>query len=244
VWQIDLREPCPDMQQLTRMLSECERTRANRVIPARDRDRFVAVHAAVRGILDRYLCGGLGRSEFDYGPYGKPELQRFGCPSDCLTFNLSHSQDVALCAIALGRRVGVDAEYRRAGISIDKIAEQICSPTEYQSFTEIPSDQRETAFFQCWARKEACAKATGVGLTVPLRRWDVGWAPKERACQVWGQRSEEQESVTLTVCNLMLGPGYAAALAAEGTGWALACWRWTWDCPGDSSTRKRMAQTV
>ena len=105
VWRIAL--DCGDGDSLRSGLSSDELARAARFHFERDRTRFSVARAALREILAHYLGASPDEIAFVYGGHGKPALAP---PHGDLRFNLSHSHDVALCAVARGREVGVDVE--------------------------------------------------------------------------------------------------------------------------------------
>src|SRR5881394_833913 len=85
-------------------LSDDERSRAARFRFERDRQRFVVARGVLRELLGRYLDIDPGQIRFVYNAFGKPELHPdFG---GGLNFNLAHSADLALIAIARDARVG------------------------------------------------------------------------------------------------------------------------------------------
>jgi 4'-phosphopantetheinyl transferase len=129
-------------------------------------------------------------------------------------FNLSHSREIALIAVALGREIGVDVEFIRMDFDWAEIAETFFSPRELNVLRSLPPRSQREAFFDCWARKEAYLKATGEGLSGPLNQTDVLLdAGESGALLPW------------TIERLETVAGYAAALAAEGSGWCVRCWQ-------------------
>ena len=81
-------------------MSEAEWERARRFVFRRDRNRFVAAHAALREMLSAQCGIPASLLEFDHGPFGKPALVEHAG----LRFNLSHSGPLALVASASGGR--------------------------------------------------------------------------------------------------------------------------------------------
>ena len=141
-------------------LSPDERERANRFRQPQDRLRFVIA----RGMLRMILAGCVGRPpselEFTYGERGKPQLKG---NSAGIEFNVSHSEDRALFAIALNRPVGIDVEYIRA-IEVLSLAKRFFRPSEYGVLSALDGAERLRGFFRLWTAKEAYLKATGEGL--------------------------------------------------------------------------------
>ena len=101
--------------------------------------------------------------EFGRMPEGKPTLK------DCahLRFNLSHSGDLVVIAVALEREVGVDVEAIRPMPDLEDIAKFFFASGERDDLLSLPPDERIPAFFHCWTRKEAFVKAVGSGLLHP-----------------------------------------------------------------------------
>lgn len=206
--QVELPED--SRKSLEATLSQDESERAARFHFPADRDRFIIAHGCLRDVLSRYLhCQPLELS-FSIGEYGKPALN-----SDAgIDFNLAHSGDYILIAIAHRRRVGVDVERIRKGISSSAIAQQYFSKVEVAELQELPIEEREIAFFTCWTRKEAYIKAQGMGLTLPLESFDVSLAPNEPAI-LRATRPYSDEASRWTLYSLQIDPLYEAAIAVE-----------------------------
>lgn len=158
-------------------LSEDEKSRADRFIFARDRNRFVAARGILRELLGTYLRTPPARLEFTYGQYGKPSLRKTNPTGAHLQFSLSHSHGVAVYAIAHERNVGIDVELIRAEFASDGIAERYFSARELEELRALPPEERSRGFFRCWTRKEAYIKARGKGLQILLDSSDVTIAP-------------------------------------------------------------------
>jgi 4'-phosphopantetheinyl transferase len=224
VWRASLRRPASDIHELRSLLSEDERDRAAKFHFARDRDDFTVARAALRVILGGYLGLPPGRLRFSYTSYGKPSLDEsagVGAPR----FNLSHAGGVALYAVAHGREVGVDVEQVRDDMACRDVAERFFSRREVAALCALPQGAQTRAFFDCWTRKEAYVKARGEGLSMPLDSFDVSLSPGEPAALL-DTRGDAREASRWSLRELSPGPGYVAAVAVEGDGWRLRCWRW------------------
>jgi len=205
-------------------LDEDERERARRFRFERDRRRFIAAHGWVRALLGAYLGLPPRRVRFTRGPYGKPSLE-MGCGDGALRFNLSHSHERVLCAVARRRDLGVDIEYMRELPDAAQVAETAFSARERAALLAQPPSARHAAFYACWSRKEAYIKAIGRGLDMPLDRFDVTVSAAEPA-RLLGVADDPGEASRWELRDLPPIPGYAAALAHEGGRLDVACWEW------------------
>ncbi len=225
VWRADLDVSPQCLGVLRRTLDEAELSRAARCAFERDRRNFVAAHGMLRSILGRHLAVEPGRIRFSYGPHGKPALAN-GADSGDLRFNMSHSGTLALYAVTHGLEVGVDVEFIRDDLDCEQIANRFFSPGEVAAIRAIPEGERHEAFFKCWTRKEACIKAVGEGLSIPLDRFEVSaqLGRLERRVHIGAGAGRGAD---WWVLDLLPGPGYAAALAARGQGWEVKCRQWS-----------------
>ncbi len=172
-------------------------------------------------ILTRYLEVAAPQLQFSYNAYGKPSLAPPYATSG-LMFNLAHSGEFALYALAYRRQVGVDIEQVRSTVEYEQLAGQIFSSAEQQSWQQIPADQRLLAFFNGWTRKEAFIKAQGLGLSLPLAEFTVTLAPGEAAPLVSTDYALA-EAGRWSLQALPAPPNYVGAVVAEGQDWIV---RW------------------
>ncbi len=130
----------------------------------------------MRIILSQYLASKPQSLQFKLEKHGKPWLPH---PSK-ITFNLSHSQDLALLAIGQHFPLGVDLECFSPR-PYQGIAERMFSPKEIQAFEKLPHTLKPMAFFNVWAQKEALIKATGLGLAYDTQTFNVPlFSPNEQ----------------------------------------------------------------
>jgi len=207
-----------DLASLEAVLSRDERERAGRFCFGRHRDRFVIARSALRRILSVYGAGAPAEIRLRYGPKGKPRLA-----SDCGTaFNVSHSKEVAVVAVARGTEVGVDVERMRAMPSGRAIARRFFSAAEAATLERLPAAEFGEAFWRCWTRKEAYVKARGDGLSLPLDSFDVSLEARGRSLLL-ATRPDAGEAHRWQLLDVRIGPGYAAALAVGGRVGRLRC---------------------
>jgi 4'-phosphopantetheinyl transferase len=236
VWRIWLSSHLPRLDRLRPLLSADEHRQAERFYFQRDQQRFIVGRGLLRTILGQYLNVPPAELAFAYGPQGKPELGSAECvgiprrnsgefradAGTQLRFNVSHSHDLALVAVASGREIGVDVERVRPGPARERIAERYFSARETTLLRSLPADQQDQAFFRCWTRKEAYLKGRGAGLSIPLDSFEVSLLPGE-AATLW---SADDEAMRWTLRGLEPAPHYLAALAVERDDWHLECGTW------------------
>lgn len=193
------------------MLDGEERERAARFRLALHRRRFVAARGALRRILGGYLGMPPAELHFTYGPHGKPALPAH--PE--LSFNLSHSEDLALLAVTCGPPVGVDVERLRRLDNLEGLARRVLSGRERRRLAALPPEQRQAAFHRAWTRKEAYLKARGEGIFRGLERVEVTFEPGAPPRLV-AAADDPLTTAFWTLCSLEPAPGFIAAVAVAG----------------------------
>ncbi len=162
-------------------------------------DRRGGARRALAAILASYLGGG-GAAELGVEENGKPRLAR---EPRRLSFNLSHSGDLALVALAPGgTAVGVDVERLRARRDLARLATRWLPAADAAAVAAAGEAERERVFYAAWTRHEARVKCTGGGVDGPAP------GPEVVAHQ------------------LEIDPGYAAAVALD-YGCVRPCVIWT-----------------
>jgi 4'-phosphopantetheinyl transferase len=223
VWRAPLEQTDERLERLRGTLAPEECERAARFHFERHRRHFVAARGLLRELLSLYLKLPPARLRFVYTAYGKPHLAD-GSGGGWLRFNVSHSGGLALYAFSRGRELGVDIEEVRADFDHGEIAERFFSRQEVAALRGLPAGLRREAFFLCWTRKEAYIKGIGEGLSLPLDSFDVSLTPGAPA-SLLAVRGDAREGARWDLRDLEPGPGYHAALVAEGHDWHLRRWQ-------------------
>lgn len=210
VWTIRL-DVSPDATNaaLTR-LSPDEQTRANSFRNETAQRNYILSHAALRSILAQQLQLAPDGIQFSTGSYGKPALA--GTAAGRLEFNLTHSRDLALVAVAHGAEVGVDVEPAREMRDALQIAERFFSKAESEALRQLPAAEQSTCFLNLWTRKEAVAKATGFGIANSLTRFEVTWGDETAVRSIDG---DPRLAAEWTLRAFKPAPSYIAAIAVH-----------------------------
>jgi 4'-phosphopantetheinyl transferase len=149
-------------------LPPAEQERARQFRADEPRRRFVAGRAALRQLLGERLRVPPPEIPIVVDERGKPHLAEGTLPR--WHFNLSHSGDLVLVALAENGPVGVDVEKVRPLDHWRALATRSFSPAEVCELESLTETERTPAFFAIWTRREAFLKATGAGLAGTLGR--------------------------------------------------------------------------
>jgi 4'-phosphopantetheinyl transferase len=213
VWTLNLNQPSASEENYTSSLSTGELTRAGAFHSINLRMRYILAHFGLRFILGLYLNREPHEIIYGYEPHGKPYI--VVPDADGLFFNLTYSHDLALIALNRGKPIGIDLEYCKFIPDADQIIAQYSSPEECSQYLQLKPEDRISAFYRCWTRKEAFVKALGSGLSYPLDWFCVSILPEEPA-RLIRLRGDSTAPNRWQIRELSSGKGYEAALAVEG----------------------------
>lgn len=158
IWQIKIDPEESRIEYFTTLLKPDELERANRYHHEKDRRRFITSRGSLRILLSHYLKKEPGDIEFAITPDKKPFLKQ---PFDTLHYNMSHSENYALIAIA-SSELGVDVEKTDNLFNWEDILLSNFGKDEIAWVKQ--SKMPKESFYLLWTRKEALAKAIGKGL--------------------------------------------------------------------------------
>ena len=153
-------------------LDEPELSRRNAYLYPGPRRRFALCRVALRSILAGHLGCRIDQIAFAATEHGKPFALLGGRPAP-VSFNISHSGEHGLIAVAPAGRLGVDVEERSARRDLDGLADTVFGAEERTEFTATPESRKLHVFFRFWTIKEAIIKAFGTGHTLDVSRLEV-----------------------------------------------------------------------
>lgn len=225
IYRVFLDLPDRRVPPLTTILAPGERARAQRFHFERDRQRYVVGRASLRVLLARYLGAEPQSLEFQYGQHGKPQLVAPRQMS-ALSFNVAHSEGIALYAITRSHAIGIDIERVRPLLQITRMAERYFAAEEQAALRNLSVSARQAAFFTCWTRKEAYMKALGRGMSIPLDSFAVSVASADpvRLLHIAGS---VEDAARWSLYALTPDSGFVATVAVEGPPMSLRLWSWS-----------------
>ena len=211
VWRATLAARGEVLAQHHALLADDEKTRADRFLPSRVRERFIIARAMLRHLLAAYVHSDPATLRFGYAARGKPYLVH----DSELCFNLSHTEDTALIAIASRREIGIDMEATTRDVDVLGVAQKAFSSDEIARLTALAKEQRRAAFFRIWTRKEAYVKARGDGFGYPTRAFSVSHLPGDDDALLADER-QAAAPLDWRLTEIVAPDGCCAALAAPG----------------------------
>jgi 4'-phosphopantetheinyl transferase len=207
VWLLELDDPTGE-ERLLGLLAPAERARADAYRLERHGRRYAVGRARLRELLGAYLGEEPRSVRLVDGPNGKPELAVPVVPA--LRFNLTHSEGLALCAIAR-EDVGVDLELldRARRPRWLAVAGRFFHEEERERLAGLAGEEGWAEFLRIWTLKEACLKAAGFGLLAEPRSFSVAGvlagrtSTAEAAGRSW--RCEELRPAARAIAALAVG---------------------------------------
>ncbi len=136
----------------------------------------------------------VGHDQFDIAPSGKPFLKTGQ------KFNISHSGDIVAVAFS-EHEVGLDLEQIQNTESSELIS--YFHPKEIEQLHQAPPEVPIDFFFKIWTRKEAFLKATALGITSGLHRYNCLQGQVSYKGEMWSIKSIDEIS------------GYAIAISSN-----------------------------
>lgn len=206
-----------------KFLSAAELARSGKFKSASRYREYVVTRGLLRQVLARLTGLDITVIEFPDGEHGKPRLDNI-LDGKTVAFNVSHSHGLALVALTLEGRLGVDLEKIRPEVDWRSLAKQYFSGTEVRALDRYPDDPGLKAFYTCWTRKEAFVKALGAGISYGLDEFDVSIDPDEAYAALTIRRAEEDASRWL-VKNIPVPETHVAALALDRSACNFRLWR-------------------
>jgi 4'-phosphopantetheinyl transferase len=168
IWQANLASPLADWPAAEAALSAAELARQAQLRTPAQRQTYGRAHAFLRAILAFYSPQPAHALAFSAGQQGKPALVGSG-----LHFNLSYRAERALLAVSDAGPVGADVEQLRQLPDATPLVKELYSADEQLLLRTTNPVAYWPFFHTIWTRKEAYAKALGMGLSLPFAEFSV-----------------------------------------------------------------------
>jgi 4'-phosphopantetheinyl transferase len=153
-------------QAYWRVLDADEQAHAGKLNNPLLHKRYVEIHGRLRILLAEILKQPPEQIRIKKAEHGKPYLADY--PE--LAFNLSHTADRVMIAVARRCQLGVDIEICKPRHNLSGLVEKCFAEEEAAYWEQLSELQKTQAFYRFWTRKEAFVKATGRGIVLGLNR--------------------------------------------------------------------------
>lgn len=150
------------------LLSDDELDRATLLRTGIERKRFSARRSMLRSLIAKRCEVDPASLRFQYGRKGKPYL-----PDSTIRFNASHSGPFGIVAISDQFEVGVDIQISTDSETLRLGLDRFLTPAEREEI-QSAGEYLNVLLHQLWTRKEASAKAIGIGLSTNLSLLNAG----------------------------------------------------------------------
>jgi 4'-phosphopantetheinyl transferase len=192
------------------------------------RDTRRISYAFLKKILARCTGSRAEAVRFTQNRYGKPELAP-GVTDQPVRFTLSHTGELAVCAVTLAHDIGVDVEHLERPVNLS-IANRFFSNQEAEAISRVDASLKQPLFFRFWTLKEAYAKATGRGLAIGLDQFSFVLDRPE--IRVMFHSPDQDDPAFWQFVQFSPVPGYMTAVAVNkktGPPLTLSVHPWVWD---------------
>lgn len=220
VWLCDLKKLSNNIDEFYSVLSEDEQERAEKLKIEDKRHQYIITRGSLRKCLGLLTEADPTVFKFKYLKHGKPVLEESSQYAD-ISFNVSHSNDIALVAISRKQNIGIDVEKINYETDHQALVTRFFSKAEQAEFNTYSESTKAKAFCACWTRKESFIKATGDGVTYGLDTFDITVDPEEQKPTITLHKASTE---TWSALNLPINDDYMACLASNTDTINVRCW--------------------
>jgi 4'-phosphopantetheinyl transferase len=143
------------------VLSDQEVEQYQRYLFDKDRHSYLVSHALLRHSLSHYAEVPASQWRFTKNEHGKPALILPDC-MPAISFNLTHTDGLSACVVALDLACGIDAENINRKNALQAVANRMFADEE---LSLLDKEDIQQSFFYYWTLREAYVKALGTGLS-------------------------------------------------------------------------------
>lgn len=216
LWHADKADfPLPELQDhCFDWLTEKEQHRYQRYYFDTHRQQLLLGRFLARSVLSQYTeTIDPGDWRFVENEYGKPAIDPLQ-NQDKLFFNLSHSGDKLVLAVARLEQIGIDIERSDKARRVQKISSRFFSAREVEELLALAEEAWQQRFYQLWTLKEAYIKACGLGLAIPLQHFSYGF-PDATRLSVSFDAQRADDPAHWQIWQLAMKGDYELALAVK-----------------------------
>jgi len=175
---LDTLDPKKSADQYWNLLDTAEREKYLSLKLESKKQEYFITRVLIRKSLSEHTNVRPEEWHFSTGPFGRPQISH-PIEEISLTFNVSHTEGILVCAIAVDCSLGVDIEVVRPVENLLGVAESTFNPKELQRLMQLDEDLRVQRFYEYWTLKEAYVKAREKGLSLPTKDFSFEFGSDE-----------------------------------------------------------------
>jgi len=165
IWHGEITQEQHPVERYSPLLDQNEHIRTQQFKSSSQQALFIASHGILRTVLSEILNEKPETIQFSKGQHGKPYLTHY--PDTA--FNLSHTANHLMIAIAHKCHLGVDIERCKPRNNLPALVNKCFSSTEAVYWNSLSEQLQIPEFYRFWTGKEAFVKATGRGIALGLQ---------------------------------------------------------------------------
>ena len=159
----------PTLRACASLMLHDERVKHDAFVFDVHRHEYLVTRALARAVLGEHLERAPADLDFALNAHGRPELS----PPSTTHFNLTNTTKLVVCAVVSHREVGVDAEPLDRAADILELSGSVFTSHERDLLGRLEIAARHRRAVELWTIKEAYIKARGLGMTLPVERFEV-----------------------------------------------------------------------
>lgn len=220
IWLCELKKLSNNIDEFYSVLSEDEQEHTEKLKIEDKRQQYIITRGSLRKYLGLLTETDPAVFKFKYLKHGKPVLEESSQYAD-ISFNVSHSNDIALIAISRKRNIGIDVEIINHETDHQALVTRFFSKAEQSEFNNCSASTKAKAFCACWTRKEAFIKAIGDGVAYGLDTFDIEVDPELQQPEI---NLHKASTETWSALNLAINDDYMACLVSNTDTINVRCW--------------------
>ncbi len=146
------------------LLSPDEVQQRNRFQFEDDKKRYLLTRASLRTLLSKYAPVPPMSWCFEKSSQGKPYISESHGEAAKIQFNITHTENLIVIALANSCRLGIDVENHKSRDASIEVAKRFFAPREFRDIQACEESTRQKRFFEYWTFKESYLKAQGMGI--------------------------------------------------------------------------------
>jgi 4'-phosphopantetheinyl transferase len=173
------------------VLSDEEMERYHRLHFEKDKHNYLVAHAMLRRVLSKYVSLHASQWQFSSNDHGKPELEKQAVLPG-ISFNISHTDGLCACIIALDKPCGIDIENIHRQNNLKAVAQRMFAEEELKAMRKSENAQQQ--FYHYWTLREAYVKALGTGLAGSSKEFYFEISANNKAAKIHYKNKQQAEN--------------------------------------------------